>query len=70
MLNHLVRERKKITQWYHRADTYGPQASDLLKHIITEQAERSIVFVKTRERLAELRAHLESAQSAMCLDSG
>ncbi|WP_104402943.1 ATP-dependent RNA helicase SrmB [Vibrio penaeicida] len=55
------RERKKITQWYHRADTMDHKLA-LLKHIITEQAERSIVFLKTRDRLAELRAHLESAQ--------
>ncbi|PKF79415.1 ATP-dependent RNA helicase SrmB [Vibrio sp. vnigr-6D03] len=55
------RERKKITQWYHRADTMEHKLA-LLKHIITEQAERSIVFLKTRDRLAELRAHLESAQ--------
>ena len=56
-----LRERKKITQWYHRADT-AEHKLDLLKHIITEQAERTIVFLKTRERLAELRAQLESAQ--------
>lgn len=35
---------------------------DLLKSILKEQAERSIVFVKTRERLAELRGHLETAK--------
>jgi ATP-dependent RNA helicase SrmB len=35
---------------------------ELLKKIITEQAERSIVFLKTRERLGELRAELERAQ--------
>ncbi|MBW3697085.1 ATP-dependent RNA helicase SrmB [Vibrio sp. T187] len=56
-----LRERKKITQWYHRADT-ADHKLDLLKHIITEQAERTIVFLKTRERLGELRAQLESAQ--------
>ncbi|WED21390.1 ATP-dependent RNA helicase SrmB [Vibrio sp. JC009] len=55
------RERKKITQWYHRADSMEHKL-ELLKHILTEQAERSIVFLKTRERLADLRAQLESAQ--------
>ncbi len=55
------RERKKITQWYHRADDMEHKLA-LLKHIITEQAERSIVFLKTRERLADLRAELEKAQ--------
>lgn len=55
------RERKKIAQWYHRADDMNHKL-ELLKKIITEQAERSIIFLKTRERLAELRAELESAQ--------
>ncbi|MCE0493251.1 ATP-dependent RNA helicase SrmB [Vibrio salinus] len=55
------RERKKITQWYHRADTLTHK-NDLLKKILTEQSERAIVFVKTRERLAALRAVLESEQ--------
>jgi ATP-dependent RNA helicase SrmB len=56
-----LRERKKITQWYHRADT-AEHKLNLLKHILTEQAERTIVFLKTRERLAELRQQLDSAQ--------
>ncbi|MGL5429207.1 MAG: ATP-dependent RNA helicase SrmB [Vibrio sp.] len=55
------RERKKISQWYHRADDM-PHKVELLKKILTEQAERSIVFFKTRERLAEMRAELEKAQ--------
>lgn len=55
------RERKKITQWYHRADSSIHKLS-LLKHILTEQAERTIIFVNTRERLAALRGQLESAQ--------
>jgi ATP-dependent RNA helicase SrmB len=55
------RERKKIAQWYHRADDMNHKL-ELLKKIITDQAERSIVFLKTRERLAELRAELEKAQ--------
>jgi ATP-dependent RNA helicase SrmB len=55
------RERKKISQWYHRADTAEHKLA-LLKHILTEQSERAIVFFKTREILAEIRAELESAQ--------
>lgn len=55
------RERKKISQWYHRADSM-PHKLDMLKHILTNQAERSIIFLKTRERLAELRVELEQAQ--------
>ncbi|MPW36820.1 ATP-dependent RNA helicase SrmB [Vibrio sp. B1Z05] len=56
-----LKERKKIQQWYHRADNAEHKLA-LLKHIITEQAERSIIFLKTRERLAELRQQLDSAQ--------
>ncbi|OBT07308.1 ATP-dependent RNA helicase SrmB [Vibrio sp. UCD-FRSSP16_10] len=56
-----LKERKKIQQWYHRADS-AEHKLQLLKHIITEQAERSIIFLKTRERLAELRQQLDSAQ--------
>ncbi|SON50581.1 ATP-dependent RNA helicase SrmB [Vibrio tapetis] len=55
------RERKPITQWYHRCDTAEHKLA-LLKEILSNQADRSIVFVKTRDRLAELRAQLESAQ--------
>jgi len=55
------RERKKIAQWYHRADDMNHKL-ELLKKIITEQAERSIIFLKTRDRLAELRVELEKAQ--------
>ncbi|MGC9403373.1 MULTISPECIES: ATP-dependent RNA helicase SrmB [Vibrio] len=55
------RERKKITQWYHRADSMEHKLA-LLKKILTDQADRSIVFLKTRERLAELRIELEKAQ--------
>ncbi|GAM54253.1 ATP-dependent RNA helicase srmB [Vibrio ishigakensis] len=56
-----TKERKKIQQWYHRADD-ALHKLELLKRIIGEQAERSIVFLKTRERLGELRQHLDSAQ--------
>ncbi|MBY8275316.1 ATP-dependent RNA helicase SrmB [Vibrio fluvialis] len=57
------RERKKISQWYHRADDMNHKL-DLLKAILTQQSERAIVFFKTRERLAEVRVVLESAQIA------
>ncbi|USH02012.1 ATP-dependent RNA helicase SrmB [Grimontia kaedaensis] len=51
------RERKKITQWYYRCDDMAHKNA-LLKAILTEQAERAIIFVKTRERLAALREFL------------
>ncbi|MGO1297280.1 MAG: ATP-dependent RNA helicase SrmB [Vibrio sp.] len=57
------RERKKISQWYHRADNM-PHKLALLKHILINQAERTIIFLKTRERLAELRAEMDKAEIA------
>ncbi len=63
------RERKKIAQWYHRADNAEHKLA-LLKAILTQQAERSIIFVKTRERLAELRGQLEAAQIECCWIQG
>lgn len=55
------RERKKIAQWYHRADDMQHKLA-LLRHLLTEQADKTIVFIKTRDRLAELRSKLESDQ--------
>ena len=52
------RERKKIAQWYHRADDMVHKL-ELLKSILNNQAERSIVFLKTRERLSALRSELK-----------
>ncbi|MGF1707997.1 ATP-dependent RNA helicase SrmB [Enterovibrio baiacu] len=55
------RERKKITQWYYRCDNLNHK-HEILKAILAHQAERAIIFVKTRERLAALRTMLESEQ--------
>ncbi|WP_305810751.1 ATP-dependent RNA helicase SrmB [Photobacterium leiognathi] len=53
------RERKKIHQLYHRCDNMEHKPA-LLENILKEQAERTIIFVKTRERLAVLRGQLET----------
>ncbi|PSV36929.1 ATP-dependent RNA helicase SrmB [Photobacterium sp. GB-27] len=53
------RERKKIHQMYLRCDNMDHKLA-LLENIIKEQAERTIIFVKTRERLAVLRGQLEA----------
>lgn len=53
------RERKKITQWYHRCDTLDHKRA-LLMEILQNQSERAVVFIKTRERLADLRDFLQS----------
>ncbi|MDP5254583.1 MULTISPECIES: ATP-dependent RNA helicase SrmB [unclassified Vibrio] len=55
------RERKKITQWYHRADNKAHKNA-MLRQLLTSHEERTIIFVKTRDILAELRATLESWQ--------
>ncbi|GAA3546328.1 ATP-dependent RNA helicase SrmB [Zobellella aerophila] len=52
-------ERKKITQWLHLADNPEHKFA-LLKHLLThEEVTRSIVFVKTRDRLTELSSRLQ-----------
>lgn len=55
------RERKKITQWYYRCDDMAHK-NKLLKSILTEQTERAIVFIKTRERLAGVREELTKSK--------
>lgn len=51
------RERKKIHQLYLRCDDMNHKLA-LLESILKHQAERSIVFIKTRERLGVLRDQL------------
>ncbi|GAB6261486.1 ATP-dependent RNA helicase SrmB [Photobacterium sp. 53610] len=63
------RERKKIQQVYHRCDDMTHKLA-LLENILKEQAERSIIFVKTRERLAELRDQLAAMQVPCCWIQG
>ncbi|PSW04222.1 ATP-dependent RNA helicase SrmB [Photobacterium lipolyticum] len=58
------RERKKIHQLYLRCDDMGHKLA-LLENILKHQAERSIVFIKTRERLGELRDQL-AAMNIKC----
>ncbi|KJG58465.1 ATP-dependent RNA helicase SrmB [Photobacterium kishitanii] len=53
------RERKKIQQMYLRCDDMNHKLA-LLENIIKDQAERTIIFVKTRERLGTLRGQLDA----------
>ncbi|CEO40286.1 ATP-dependent RNA helicase SrmB [Photobacterium kishitanii] len=53
------RERKKIQQMYLRCDNMNHKLA-LLENIIKDQAERTIIFVKTRERLGTLRGQLDA----------
>lgn len=55
------RERKKISQWYYRCDDMKHK-NTLLKSILTDQSERAIVFIKTRERLAAVREELMASK--------
>lgn len=49
-----VRERKKINQWYYRADNVEHKTA-LLAHLLQQpDVSRSIVFVRKRERVHEL----------------
>ena len=59
------KEKAKIHQWYHLADDLAHKRA-LLVHILKTQITSAIVFVKTRERLAELRDYLQSQQLDVC----
>ncbi|AJR09871.1 ATP-dependent RNA helicase SrmB [Photobacterium gaetbulicola] len=63
------RERKKIHQYYHRCDDMTHKLA-LLETILKSEAERTIVFVKTRERLATLRDQLAAMQIPCCWIQG
>lgn len=55
------RERKKIQQWYYRADDVAHKTK-LLVHLLKQpEATRSIVFVRKRERVHELVGWLREA---------
>ncbi len=54
------KEAAKINQWIHLADSLEHKQK-ILEHLLkSPDLERTIVFVKTRERLAELVAKLQS----------
>lgn len=53
------KEKSKIQQWYHLADNIEHK-NDLLVHHLSESISSCIVFVKTRERLHNLKDYLAS----------
>jgi len=54
-------ERRPITQWVHLADDAAHKLA-LLVHILKDpETQKAIIFVKTRERLAELSGQLQAA---------
>lgn len=59
------KEKGIIHQWIHLADN-AKHKLDLLTHILSNQVETAIVFVKTRERLATLVGQLQSVDINCC----
>ena len=60
------REKAKIHQWIHMADS-RPHKLELLVHwLAKEEVTKAVVFVKTRERVAELSGQLTTAQLDCC----
>ncbi|NTS77978.1 ATP-dependent RNA helicase SrmB [Catenovulum sp. SM1970] len=60
------RESNKIHQWVHLADS-REHKNELLKAILAdEKATKVVIFVKTRERVAELSSYLIAADVPCC----
>lgn len=65
-----TRERKKIHQWYYRADNIEHKTA-LLVHLLKQpDTTRSIVFVRKRDRVHELVAWLREAGINTCYLEG
>ncbi|RJT21433.1 ATP-dependent RNA helicase SrmB [Buttiauxella izardii] len=65
-----TRERKKIHQWYYRADNVEHKTA-LLVHLLNQpDTTRSIVFVRKRDRVHELVAWLREAGINTCYLEG
>jgi len=64
------KESGKINQWVHMADSIGHKQAMLINLLQDPDLERTIVFVKTRERLASLVAKLQSADIKVCYLQG
>ncbi|MCL2891445.1 ATP-dependent RNA helicase SrmB [Brenneria tiliae] len=64
------RERKKILQWYYRADDIKHKTALLCHQLKQADVTRSIVFVRKRERVHELVAWLREAGITACYLEG
>ncbi|STU63345.1 ATP-dependent RNA helicase SrmB [Klebsiella pneumoniae subsp. ozaenae] len=60
------RERKKIHQWYYRADDIEHKTKLLVNLLQQPEATRAIVFVRKRERVHELANWLREAGINTC----
>ncbi|WLI75964.1 ATP-dependent RNA helicase SrmB [Kosakonia sp. H02] len=65
-----TRERKKIHQWYYRADDVKHKTALLIHLLKQPDVSRSIVFVRKRERVHELAGWLREAGIANCYLEG
>jgi len=65
-----TRERKKIHQWYYRADDIQHKTALLIHLLKQPEATRSIVFVRKRERVHELATWLREAGINNCYLEG
>lgn len=59
------KEKGKIQQWIHLADDENHKYA-LLKALLTHQVETAIVFVKTRDRLNNIKQRLERDGVTLC----
>ncbi|KGA31579.1 ATP-dependent RNA helicase SrmB [Pectobacterium brasiliense] len=64
------RERKKILQWYYRADDLKHKTALLCHQLKQPDVTRSIIFVRKRERVHELVAWLREAGINSCYLEG
>lgn len=65
-----TRERKKIHQWYYRADDVAHKTALLVNLLRQPDVSRSIVFVRKRERVHELAGWLREAGINTCYLEG
>lgn len=65
-----IRERKKIHQWYHRADDLAHKTALLIHWLKQPEVTRCIVFVRKRERVHELAARLRDTGINNCYLEG
>lgn len=64
------RERKKILQWYYRADDLEHKTQMLIHLLRQQRITKSVIFVRKRERVHELVAWLREARINPCYLEG
>lgn len=64
------KERKKINEFYYRADDFNHKCQLLVSLLKENEVTKSIVFVKKRERVHELVSLLQQAGIASCYLEG